>query len=234
MKRLPVTALFLVVAACGSSREVATCEHDGRTYRAGESFSDGCNSCSCGADGFVACTTRACIDAGPSEDAGPPPDAGLECASTSNSTLSGVDVAWPAQRCVFTVAEAAAGIGVDYDVVVTGTVAEVDTRPQASGCGTPSADGLIWFEQLGGGGQQYCLCDTGLCPGDPVRSTPVPGTHRLTFTWMGRNWFGPSDTGNPMGDPFPPGSYVLTVTSVGAQSGTEYQVEGTFAVHLVP
>jgi hypothetical protein len=38
------------------------CTYEGKTYSAGESFpsSDGCNSCSCTADGLVACTLRAC------------------------------------------------------------------------------------------------------------------------------------------------------------------------------
>jgi hypothetical protein len=44
------------------SAPVGTCSYGGKTYRAGDSFpsSDGCNSCSCGADGLVACTLRAC------------------------------------------------------------------------------------------------------------------------------------------------------------------------------
>ena len=39
-----------------------TCEVDGKTYQAGDSFpaSDGCNSCTCGPNGLVACTEKAC------------------------------------------------------------------------------------------------------------------------------------------------------------------------------
>lgn len=39
------------------------CTYEGKTYKAGESFpsSDGCNTCSCTADGLVACTLRACV-----------------------------------------------------------------------------------------------------------------------------------------------------------------------------
>jgi hypothetical protein len=39
------------------------CSYEGKTYKAGESFpaSDGCNSCSCTADGLVACTLKACL-----------------------------------------------------------------------------------------------------------------------------------------------------------------------------
>ncbi len=41
---------------------VATCEYNNQTYEAGEGFtaSDGCNSCSCGETGEVACTLMAC------------------------------------------------------------------------------------------------------------------------------------------------------------------------------
>jgi hypothetical protein len=39
-----------------------TCQYNGRTYKAGEGFpaDDGCNSCSCGQDGQVACTLMFC------------------------------------------------------------------------------------------------------------------------------------------------------------------------------
>jgi hypothetical protein len=39
------------------------CDYDGKHYASGEGFksSDGCNECSCGPDGNVACTLRACI-----------------------------------------------------------------------------------------------------------------------------------------------------------------------------
>lgn len=39
------------------------CTYDGQTYEAGETFpdTDGCNTCSCGEDGSVACTTKACL-----------------------------------------------------------------------------------------------------------------------------------------------------------------------------
>ena len=44
------------------------CLVDGKIYRAGDTFPspDGCNSCSCAAGGQVACTLKACIDAGSS------------------------------------------------------------------------------------------------------------------------------------------------------------------------
>ena len=42
--------------------------------------------------------------------------------------------------------------------------------------------------------------------------TVKKGTYTHSFTWDGRNWNGPSDTGQPKGPAFPPGTYTLTVT----------------------
>ena len=72
--------------------------------------------------------------------------------------------------------------------------------------------------------------------------TPVtlaPGTYPATFTWQGNNWSGPSDTGNPMGPPFPPGTYTLTVTARGqlqdtSGATTPFSVESTLDITLVP
>ena len=39
---------------------------------------------------------------------------------------------------------------------------------------------------------------------------------RHTFEWDGRQWAGPSDTGNRKGDPLPAGDYTLEVSAVGS------------------
>lgn len=72
-------ALFALLGACGGSTTETdgsggsagsggaggvTCEFNGKTYKAGESFSLDCNTCSCGSDGLVACTAMWC---GPAE-----------------------------------------------------------------------------------------------------------------------------------------------------------------------
>ncbi len=45
--------------------QVITCSYGGKTYNPGDSFPQDCNTCSCGANGQVACTLIACItDAG--------------------------------------------------------------------------------------------------------------------------------------------------------------------------
>jgi hypothetical protein len=68
-------------------------------------------------------------------------------------------------------------------------------------------------ERISGGDQLYCLLDSGL--GFPPKEVAKPlkkGTYKHAFAWEGRNWMGPSDTNNPMGKPFPAGTYEVSVT----------------------
>jgi len=163
------------------------------------------------------------------------PDGAVDCTGTVTSDLPGVHIDFAPQRCTFTLAEAAAGIDVTYAVVVDAALMSVTVRPQdAGGCGAPGPSGLITLERLGGGGQSYCVCDTGLCPGgDRVVGLPA-GSYAATFHWTGHNWGGPSDTGMPLGAPFPAGDYTLGVSAVGSYAGVAYTVASTFPIHLVP
>jgi hypothetical protein len=162
------------------------------------------------------------------------------CTPGGASTLAGVTIDFPPQNCTFTVAEAAAGITIDYQVVVAQDVMGVIADTQdAGGCGSPGMSGLILFEDLSGNGQHYCLCDIGLCPGPSGTPVTLPaGTYPGSFSWEGINWGGPSDTGQPFGPPFPPGSYTLEVSALGDvmdMNGTvPFSVTGTFPIHLVP
>jgi hypothetical protein len=106
-------------------------------------------------------------------------------------------------------------------------------------CGAEKAGGLFLLERLEGGLESYCICDVGRCiPPLSLPQTLAPGSYPAAFEWDGRNWSGPSDTQNPKGAPFPPGSYTLSVTSKGRvdRSGVDgtYEVVGTFDVVLVP
>jgi hypothetical protein len=159
------------------------------------------------------------------------------CIATSTSSLQGVSLVLRSPiTCTFTLAEAQAGISVPYDVVVTSDVAGVVPAPQdAGGCGAPGSSGLIVFEQLVGSGQSYCVCDTGLCaPGSPPAVTLRAGSYGSGFSWTGHNWSGPSDTGNPLGAAFPPGSYTLTLSAKGTQGGTAFAVTTTLTIVLTP
>jgi hypothetical protein len=193
-------------------------------------------------------------DAGP--DAGMPIDAGLDaeagigtdsavdtvdaasgCSATSTSSLPGVTLAFRSPlRCTFTVAQARATLAIPYDVIVANDVSGVVPIPQDAGyCGSPGPSQLIVLERLAGGTQSYCLCDVGLC--QPIPSQPVTlkaGTFTSSFSWGGNNWAGPSDTNNPMGAPFPPGSYTLTVSATGTWNGARFLVTATLPITLTP
>ncbi|WP_170228752.1 hypothetical protein [Polyangium fumosum] len=160
------------------------------------------------------------------------------CDIGGSSTLPGVSVEFVTTDCTYTVAEAAAGIKIDYNIVAASEVANVYPGSQSS-CGQPDESGLIPLAVLSGGDQKYCLCDVGICPAPGDVPNPVPaGTYPGSFTWDGVNWNGPSDFGAPKGEPFPPGDYTLSVSAIGeydeAGAKKPFKVEGTFVLHLVP
>ncbi len=161
------------------------------------------------------------------------------CATDSTSTLPGVSIEFTTTDCTYTLAEAAAGIAIDYNVVVANDVPNVYPAPQDDGgCGEPGSNGLITFAVLEGANQKYCLCDVGICPAPSGPITVTKGSSPGSFSWDGRNWTGPSDTNVPKGNPFPAGSYTLTVSAKGQfdDAGTkkDFDVTSTFVVHLVP
>lgn len=160
------------------------------------------------------------------------------CEGTGKTTLPGVTIVFPPQPCVFTLAEAAAGISFTFSVEVAAAVDEVTPLSgDGGGCTTPDPSGLFLAPEVDGGGQHYCLCDQGLCPppGDPPVSL-VPGSYPGEFTWNGVNWTGPSDTDNPFGPPFPAGEYVVSVLASGNFGADEqnFLVRGDLPVTLVP
>jgi hypothetical protein len=63
---LGLFGLLAAFEACSGSVSGGACSYSGQRYAVGESFpaSDGCNQCSCGQDGDVACTAKACISDG--------------------------------------------------------------------------------------------------------------------------------------------------------------------------
>jgi hypothetical protein len=162
------------------------------------------------------------------------------CVATSTSDLAGVHIVIDASHCVFTLAQASAGVTIPYDVVIDADVTGVVAQPQDAGqCGMPDTSGLIPLEVLSATGQSYCRCDIGFCaptPGTPV--TLRAGQYHHAFTWDGTNWNGPSDTGNPHGAPFPVGTYALRVSAVGTHttggSTTHFTVAGTLSITLIP
>lgn len=162
------------------------------------------------------------------------------CNGQSESTLPGVSITVDATDCVFTLAEAAAGISIPYTITIASAVEGAFSLPQDSGqCEQPGASGLIPFERLAGNDQHWCICDTGLCQGpDETPTTFDAGSWTQTFEWDGKNFDGPSDTGFVPGDPFPPGDYTLTISAKGktvaVDAMTPFEVKATATIHLIP
>jgi hypothetical protein len=185
---------------------------------------------SCAASGCCQAVFETCLAQGNDKlcvNAIAPPLDGGSCNGGTSSTLPGVQLAFPDQPCSYTAAEVAAGIEIAYNEVITSAVAGVKPAPgDAAGCAQPDDAGLIVSYQIGGQGQSYCLCDTGLCAPQTSITTTVVGTHTRQFPWDGRNWFGPSDTGNPKGAAFPPGTYMITLGASGTYGTSDAGVDG--------
>jgi hypothetical protein len=160
----------------------------------------------------------------------------VACQPVADSDLGGVSLAWKTTDCEYTLAEAAAGLGFAWEVVTTAPVPDVVALPQdAGGCGAPDASGLIVFPRVVGASDGWCICDEGLCqaPGDETVTLPA-GTYAGSFAWDGVNWAGPSDTGNPKGAPFGPGTYTVSLSAKGTVAGTPFEVRVSVPITLVP
>jgi hypothetical protein len=161
--------------------------------------------------------------------------------TTAASDLPGVSIEFLDPICEFTLAEAQAGIEIDYRIHITEAVSGITPDWQDSGrCVQQGDSGFILFETLSGGAENYCLCQSGHCAGFRDENiTLVPGTYESSFTWSGLNWNGPSDTGNPMGAAFPVGTYTLRVSAIGELSlgdagpAEDFEVVGTLDIVLV-
>lgn len=155
------------------------------------------------------------------------------------SALDAIHIEVTASQCQFTLAQAAAGITIGYDVVIDKDLTGVTPVAQ-TGCGKPGPSGLIVFEMLGADPNSYCICDAGHCL--PYAGTPAAlksGTFSQTFTWDGKSWGGPSDTGTPEGPAFPVGTYPLIISAKGTYTAadgsvTPFEAQTEVDVTLVP
>jgi hypothetical protein len=167
-------------------------------------------------------------------DATVTPDTGVTVCTTSAETGIAARITISSAKCTYTLAEARAGIRIDYEVVVDADIPNVvPTGLTSAPMVGPS--GLQILEELEGNGQKYCICDSGRGPG--LSMTPVTlrkGSYRGTFEWDGHNWGGPSDTGMPKGALFPAGSYMLDVHTAGTKDGVMFTMSGKLPITLVP
>ncbi|MFH1301448.1 MAG: hypothetical protein ABIK07_10335 [Planctomycetota bacterium] len=159
----------------------------------------------------------------------------------SNGTMESIiSIEFPSMAYRFSLAEVTNGITIDYTIRVKQDIYEVIPCPQDNGSVSgPGPSGLFPFEKISGNGQSYSLRDIGLGPQEekPAR-TIKHGVYAASFEWDGRNWIGSSDFDNPKGDPFPPGSYTLTVRIVGEVATKDgkkpYDIANSVEVILVP
>jgi hypothetical protein len=168
------------------------------------------------------------------------PDAAAPERPNDGTVESIISIKFSKKAYTFTLAEVAKGIRIDYTISIKQDIDGVAPRPQDDGSASGSGpSGLYPFEEISGNGHSYSLRDIGLAPPhDLPPRTIKKGKHSLSFEWDGRNWTGPSDFNNPKGDPFPSGSYTLTVRIVGKMEDTDgtnpYDVASSVEVMLVP
>lgn len=213
---------------------------DGTTTQAeldalGQDYADaGCTGavCDCPEAPAVDCVDGTCAFV-------PPP---VEtCTWEATSSLPGVTLTPPDDLpCTWSIAEVDDGIDVAWSVTVT-DAAQVtfDLRP----CAPTDDRSMKFLERLeavpdtDATGRWCPQCDVGLCPVDDTVCTLVPGTSQRTFTVRPRQWDGPSDFGNPVGDTLPPGPYTLEVVSSGIRpdaGDAPFEVRLSTVVTLVP
>jgi hypothetical protein len=143
-------------------------------------------------------------------------------------TIPGVKISIESSRCAYHQGEPAEFI---FTVTTASSVPPIDIAA-STGCGRcvePTSDplslvsykisGLSWGADPQP--QLYCLCDVGCCAPDEAVTVQVDATTATqTIRWSGRQWTGPSDTSNPEGDAFAPGSYEVEVTFDGQGQGS--------------
>jgi hypothetical protein len=100
-----------------------------------------------------------------------------ECQGHSTSSLPGVRIEFAATGCVWTVADATAGLRIDYAVEIDPDLE--DATPISQSCSLSGPSGLAVFEEPGEDGQRSCR----LGPSD---TDVLPGTYMLTVKSAGR------------------------------------------------
>jgi len=83
-----------------------------------------------------------------------------------SSTLPGVSFDLLDNPCTFTLAQAARGVSLVYRTKIEHDLPRTTSFSlDAGACDEPEESGLAVLEVITGGGQRYCLCDSGRCSG---------------------------------------------------------------------
>ena len=163
------------------------------------------------------------------------------CAPVYTGSIPGATLDLSQTPCVFSISAAKGVFSLPYKIHVAS--AQKLSVPATNGCNatpTPETGAVVLETVVAGGGQKWCVCDVGLCQVQTPPFTPtIPGDYTVDFTWDGKNWFGPSDTGNQPGPAFPTGTYEFRVSIAGKhqhEDGTTVPFAATavLPIELVP
>ena len=157
-----------------------------------------------------------------------PGPAVVGCPTQASSTLAGVSIRLGGP-CEVSLADAVAGIDLPYTVVVTLPVAVFVNTPDGGHCISDGPGGLPVGAQVGDDRHVWDPNgDNGLCaPQNRDVRTLAAGTHRASLHFEARDWFGRSDTNNPKGAVWPPGTYTFRVSGSGTVDGRPFVVQAS-------
>lgn len=154
--------------------------------------------------------------------------------------LDGLEIDLCKKQYEFTLAEVAKGVELCYVVQSSKPLTGMVPMPQdIGGASRPGPTGMYPFFEIKGKGQSYAFRDVGIAPRIArMPKTIKPFNVMQKVKWEGRNWGGPSDTGQPKGKPFPAGTYEFTVSVVGKVKTPDglkpYRVSESVKVILKP
>jgi hypothetical protein len=172
MHRSAAVLVLIACSACSDSGSLETCQHHGKVYPPGETFpaGDGCNTCSCGANRAVLCSTKKCSDGGPAPDR-QPTDGGAGRLSCHQKAFPvaidrscGQDADCIAVEHLASCCGTKAAVGINAREKARFDPAEKECAATYPGCGCPTGptttdDG----SQLSWGEQAAVACLKGLC-----------------------------------------------------------------------
>lgn len=234
----------LALVGCGASLTGDTGRDAGSSCAASGAS---CAASGCCVESYDMClpqgSDRLCVNAiPPPADGGPQTSDGGNCIVGESSSFPYAALIFDEAPCSYTQAEVAAGIAIPWHEEIGASYTGVHpTQGDAGRCQQPDTAGLIVTFDIVGGGQQYCLCDQGLCAPQSFTTSSAGGSYYHAIAWDGRNWSGPSDTGNPEGASFPVGTYLVTLTATGtidaipgAFSGGPFMMGATRTITITP
>lgn len=159
------------------------------------------------------------------------------CLGESESNLEGVRLTAWAPACQLSRDTLAAGTAFGWFIEVDDALhgVEVVARPlDGGGCSRPDASGFAGFPSFHQEDVQWCRCDVGLCVPTERRATLRSGTHEGNVIWHGRAWMGPSDFGNPVGEPFSAGPVEFRVRAAGMTvEGERFELRSSVSLEVV-